>query len=92
LHAHGHAYWGYATAHGATIFHYEFLCSHQQFHFLKASALRVGLPLGFFIGPFTPLILAQKLLRRLAAFDPGLSFEGLVVTAICNFEPGFSLR
>ena len=70
----------------------EFPCSHQQFHFLNANALRVGLPLGFFIGPLTPPILAQKLLRRLAAFDPGLSFEGLVVTAICSLDPGFSLR
>jgi hypothetical protein len=44
----------------------------------------VGLPLGFFIGPFTPDILAQKLLRRLAALEPGLSFDGFVVTAICK--------
>jgi hypothetical protein len=66
--------------------------SFQQFHFLKAKALRVGLPLGFFIGPFTPPILAQKLFLRLDALEPGLSFDGLVVTAICSFEPGFSLR
>ena len=58
----------------------------------SASVLRVGLPLGFFAGPLTPDILAQKLLRRLAALLPGLSFEGLVVTAVCNFDPGFSLR
>ena len=64
----------------------------QQFHLRKARALRVGLPLGFFIGPFTPPILAQKLFLRLAALEPGLSFDGLVVTAICNLLPGFSLR
>ena len=55
-----------------------------QFHLRRARALRVGLPLGFFIGPLTPDILAQKLLRRLAAFEPGLSLLGFVVTAVCK--------
>ena len=64
----------------------------QQFHLRSARALRVGLPLGFFIGPFTPDILAQKLFLRLAAFEPGLSLLGLVVTAVCSLDPGFSLR
>ncbi len=53
--------------------------------------MRVGLPLGFFIGPLTPDILAQNDLRRLAALLPGFNLLGLVVTAICSFEPGFSL-
>jgi len=52
----------------------------------------VGLPLGFFIGPLTPDILAQNDLRLFDALEPFFSFEGLVVTAICNFDPGFSLR
>ena len=54
--------------------------------------MRVGLPLGPTIGPGIPDILAQNDLRRLAAFEPGLSLDGLVVTAICNLEPGFCLR
>jgi len=31
-------------------------------------------------------------LRRLAAFDPGFSLLGFVVTAILSFDPGFCLR
>jgi len=34
--------------------------SYPHFHLRKASAFRVGLPLGFFIGPLTPPIRAQK--------------------------------
>jgi hypothetical protein len=41
--------------------------SAQQSHFFNANALRVGLPFSSFIGPATPPILAQKLLRRAAA-------------------------
>ena len=52
----------------------------------------MGLPLGFFIGPLTPDILAQNDLRLFDALEPFFSFEGFVVTAICNFDPGFSLR
>ena len=33
---------------------------HQHFHRLMARALRVGLPFGFFIGPFMPLKRAQN--------------------------------
>jgi hypothetical protein len=51
--------------------------------------LRVGLPFGFFIGPGMPLILAQNDLRRFAALDPGLSFDGFVVTAIFCVESAF---
>ena len=36
------------------------LLPYQHFHLFKAKALRVGLPFESFIGPFTPLILAQK--------------------------------
>jgi len=41
---------------------------------------------------FMPDILAQNDLRRLAAFEPGFSLLGFVVTAIESFEPGFSRR
>jgi hypothetical protein len=41
---------------------------------------------------FIPDILAQKDLRLFAAFEPGFSFDGFVVTAIDNFDPGFCLR
>lgn len=68
----------------------SFSLSYQQFHFLRASALRVGLPFGFLIGPFTPLMRAQKDLRLFAALLPGLSLEGLVVTAILSLLPGFA--
>jgi hypothetical protein len=39
---------------------------------------------------FIPLILAQKDLRLFADLDPALSLEGLVVTAVFNFDPGFA--
>lgn len=39
-----------------------------------------------------PHIREQKFFCRLADFEPGFSFDGFVVTAICSFEPGFSLR
>jgi hypothetical protein len=39
-----------------------------------------------------PPILAQNDLRRLAAFDPGFSLDGFVVTAILSFEPGLAAR
>ena len=65
---------------------------YQQFHLRNANALRVGLPFGFFIGPLTPLILAQNDLRRLAALLPGFNLLGGVVTAVCSLEPGCSLR
>ena len=54
--------------------------------------MRVGLPFGFVIGPGMPPILAQNDLRRLAAADPGLSFDGFVVTAILSLDPGFAAR
>ncbi len=41
---------------------------------------------------FMPDILAQKLLRRLAALEPFFSLDGLVVTAVWSFDPGFALR
>jgi hypothetical protein len=50
----------------------------------------VGLPLGFFIGPLTPPILLQNDALRLADLDPFLSFEGGVVTAIFNLDPGLA--
>jgi len=40
---------------------------------------------------FIPFILEQKDLRRFASFEPFLSLEGLVVTAVLSLEPGFSL-
>jgi hypothetical protein len=58
----------------------------------SANALRVGSPFGFFIGPSTPLILAQNDLRLFAAFEPAFNFDGGVVTAIDSLEPGFSAR
>ena len=39
-----------------------------------------------------PPIREQKFFLRLAALEPGFSFDGFVVTAICSLEPGFSLR
>jgi len=39
---------------------------------------------------FIPVILAQKLFRLLAALDPFFNFDGLVVTAVFNFDPGFA--
>ena len=64
----------------------------SQFQRRKANALGVGLPLGFFIGPLLPPILAQNDLRRLAALLPFLSLLGLVVTAVCSLLPGCSRR
>ena len=54
--------------------------------------MRVGLPFLSFIGPGMPPIREQKFFLRLAALEPGFSFDGFVVTAICSLEPGFSLR
>jgi hypothetical protein len=39
-----------------------------------------------------PPILAQNDLRRFAALEPGFNFDGFVVTAIDNFEPGLARR
>jgi hypothetical protein len=39
-----------------------------------------------------PLILAQNDFLLFAAFEPAFSLLGFVVTAIDNFEPGFSAR
>jgi len=64
----------------------------SQFHLRRANALRVGSPLGFFIAPFMPPILAQNDLRRLASLLPGFNLLGLVVTAVCSLLPGCSLR
>ena len=64
----------------------------QHFHFLNANALRVGSPLGFFIGPFIPPMRAQKDFLLLAAFEPFFNLLGFVVTAVCNLLPGFALR
>lgn len=41
---------------------------------------------------FIPVILAQNLFLRFAFFEFGSSFDGLVVTAIESFDPGFSRR
>jgi hypothetical protein len=51
---------------------------HQQSHFLKASALRVGFPPGPIIGPGIPPMRAQNDLRRPAAF--GEFFASLAET------------
>ena len=64
----------------------------SQFQRRNAKAFGVGLPLGFFIGPLFPLILAQKLLRRLAALLPLFNLLGFVVTAVFSLLPGFSRR
>jgi len=53
----------------------------------RANVFLVGSPLGFFAGPSTPDILAQKDLRLFEASEPSLSLEGLVVTAIFNLLP-----
>jgi hypothetical protein len=39
---------------------------------------------------FIPFILAQNDLRLFAAFEPDFNFEGLVVTAVFNFDPGLA--
>jgi hypothetical protein len=41
---------------------------------------------------FIPFMRLQKDFLLFAAFDPGFNFDGLVVTAMESFEPGFSLR
>jgi hypothetical protein len=41
---------------------------------------------------FIPPIRAQNDLRRFAAFEPGFSLDGLVVTAIESLEPGLARR
>jgi hypothetical protein len=64
----------------------------EQFHLSNASFFLVGRPLESFIGPGMPHILEQNDFCRLAAFEPFFNFDGFVVTAICSFEPGFSLR
>jgi hypothetical protein len=65
----------------------RYVSTSQHFHFLRANALRVGLPFASFIGPFTPLMRAQKLLRRAASLLPGFT---LPVTAILSLLPGFA--
>ena len=57
----------------------------QQSHFLRANALRVGLPLESFIGPGIPPILAQNDLRLAAAF--GDFFACLADTGGFKFMP-----
>tara|TARA_R100001463_G_scaffold16847_1_gene43454 strand:+ start:1112 stop:1321 length:210 start_codon:yes stop_codon:yes gene_type:complete len=52
--------------------------------------LRVGLPLGFFMGPGIPLMRAQNDLRLFAALLPALSLDGFVVTAVFNLLPGLA--
>jgi hypothetical protein len=39
---------------------------------------------------FIPDILAQNDLRLFAALDPFFNFDGLVVTAVFNFDPGLA--
>jgi hypothetical protein len=39
---------------------------------------------------FIPVILAQKDLRLFAALEPFFNFDGLVVTAIDNLDPGLA--
>jgi hypothetical protein len=39
---------------------------------------------------FIPDIRAQKLFLRFAALEPAFNFDGLVVTAVFNFDPGFA--
>jgi hypothetical protein len=39
---------------------------------------------------FMPFILAQKLFLLLAALEPFFNLDGLVVTAIDNFDPGLA--
>jgi hypothetical protein len=56
---------------------------------LESGSLAVAAEVNLF---FIPDILAQKDLRLFAALDPGFNFDGLVVTAIDNFEPGCSAR
>jgi hypothetical protein len=56
---------------------------------LESGSLAVAAEVNLF---FIPDILAQNDLRLFAAFDPGFNFDGFVVTAIDNFEPGCSAR
>ncbi len=51
--------------------------------------MRVGRPFESFIGPLTPLIRAQKDLRRLAAFDPRFT---LPVTGALRLDPVLALK
>jgi hypothetical protein len=37
-----------------------------------------------------PFILAQKLFLRFAALEPAFNLDGLVVTAVFNFDPGLA--
>jgi hypothetical protein len=39
---------------------------------------------------FMPFIRAQNDFLRLAALEPFFNFEGFVVTAVFNFEPGLA--
>ena len=39
-----------------------------------------------------PSILAQNDLRLFAALEPFFNFDGFVVTAVFNLEPGFAAR
>jgi hypothetical protein len=39
---------------------------------------------------FIPVILAQKDLRLFAALEPFFNFDGFVVTAIDNLDPGLA--
>ena len=58
----------------------------QQFHLFSDAPLGVSLP-SLLVGPLTPVILAQKDVRRLAFLEPGLSLLGLVVTGGFRFAP-----
>ena len=68
---------------------------YQQFHFLSAlfilesGSLAVFAEVNFF---FIPFIREQKDFLLFADLDPLFNFDGLVVTAVFNLEPGFSLR
>ena len=68
---------------------------YQQFHFRKdllillLGSLAVLADVLLF---FMPSIRAQNDLRRLAALLPFFNFEGFVVTAVFNLEPGLALR
>jgi hypothetical protein len=72
-----------------------FFWCHSQFHLrrdlliLESGSLAVLADVNF---AFIPFIRRQKERRRFAFFDPGFSLLGLVVTAVCSFEPGFSRR
>ena len=73
-----------------SLIHFFFLRLVEHFHLRRANAFLVGLPLGFFIGPLTPFIRAQK--DRLRGPPPGCGAFRLDPVALLYFARPAAVR